>query len=335
MTEDASRLKQRLRTIGLSDPAIDAAWPAWWSEDADASASARAELRFSLARKLGLDPHSLLADSEEPRFVWRDEARFKHLSGEDEREQAAITSFGTALGGYLVSATPPSTTRLEGSAINLRDAILHSQPYVRLQDLIGLCWSVGIPVVHLRVFPCPRKRMAAMCVRVGDASAIMLGRDSLYPPHVAFYLAHELGHIVLGHLAIQTVLVDLEEGEPRPPYGDPEETGADRFALELLTGEAEPRVLPASDRYTASQLAGAALAASRGLGIEPGTLALCFGYSTGDWARANAAICRVYSSPKPAWTVVNATALGQLDLTRVPDDVQPYLRSVLGETQPA
>src|SRR5262245_58890952 len=79
---DANSLKWSLQKLGFSDTAIDAAWPEWWSVDADASASANAELRFSLARKLGLDPRSLI-ENDEPRFVWR-EAKYKHLTGENE-----------------------------------------------------------------------------------------------------------------------------------------------------------------------------------------------------------------------------------------------------------
>lgn len=77
MDKEASALRRRLRQAGLSDPAINAAWPAWWSDAATVSRSARVELRFALARNLGLSPKSLLGDRVE--FVWKDEARFKHL----------------------------------------------------------------------------------------------------------------------------------------------------------------------------------------------------------------------------------------------------------------
>jgi len=241
---DAARLRQRLRSIGLSDPAIEAAWPAWWSEDADASTSARVELRFSIARKLGLDPRSLLEDDTQPRFVWRDEARFKHLSGEGNVERSAITSFGNALGMYLVAATIGEPLEIEHDAKTLRSAILHQQPFVRLIDLLSLCWSFGIPTIHLRIFPLARKRMSAMSVRVGERNAIMLGKDSFYPPHVAFYLAHEIAHIALGHLGEHPMVVDLETEEPTATDQDAEENKADEFALELLTGHPRPTVLP-------------------------------------------------------------------------------------------
>jgi Zn-dependent peptidase ImmA (M78 family) len=278
-----------------------------------------------------LDPRSLLDDQEQPRFVWKDEARFKHLAGESEIEQAAITSFGKAIGSVLIAASPGPIAITGATANKLRQAILNDRkPYVRLVDLLSLCWSTGIPVVHLRVFPWPQKRMAAMTVQVKDRCAILLGKDSMYPAQIAFYLAHELGHISLSHLANDRVIVDLEPDAPKLEESDAEEAAADRFALELLTGDPKPIVLPSGTRYSARELARVALASAEELKVEPGTLALCFGYSTNDWATANASLQRIYSSPKHVWNEINNLAHTQLALERVPDDAVDYLNAVLG-----
>jgi len=322
-------LRRRLKGIGLSDPAIEAAWPTWWSTAAEASPSAIADLRFSLARKLGLDPRSLLDDSEAPKFVWRDEARFKHLSTEDEEELAAISSFGTALAGALIAATPRAEIPAIPGAIELRRMLLRTREFVKLSDLLSVAWSLGIPVVHLRVFPCDRKRMAAMAVRMGDREAILLGKDSDYPAQIAFYLAHEIGHIALGHLKGGQVLVDMDS-ELETPLNDLEEAEADRFALELLTGQPAPIVLPKAMRYTARQLGRDALQRAATLHIEPGTLSLCFGYSTGDWATALAAMRTIYPSAKPVWSEVNLVAKGQLEFDEVSGDLAAYVTAVLG-----
>jgi hypothetical protein len=329
--ENASQLRSRLRKLGLSDPAIKAAWPRWWSDEADTSVSARVDLRFSVARKLGLDPRSLLDDEQQPRFVWRDEARFKHLSGESDLERSAITSFGKALGSVLITASPPPISIKGSTAQDLRNLILREkQPYIRLLDLLSLCWSVGIPVIHLRVFPWPQKRMAAMTVRIDDRCAIFLGKDSMYPAQIAFYLAHELAHISLAHLTSDPVIVDLEQAVPSLEEEDAEEGSADRFALELLTGDPRPVVLPSGPHYSARELARVALNSADKLRVEPGTLALCFGYSTEDWATANASMERIYSSAKPVWNEVNNIAQTQLALERIPDDALDYLEAVLG-----
>jgi hypothetical protein len=330
-SDSTRKLRTRLRRIGLSQPAIDAAWPAWWSDEAELSGSARAELRFSLARKLGLDPRSLLEDSNEPRFVWHDEARFKNLTSEGEPEQSALASFGMALGSVLAGGVS-SEFRLAGQpAAGLRGLVLgQGRPFLSLADLLSLSWALGVPVVHLRILPGPNKRMAAMSVKIGGRCAVLLARDSMFPPHAAFYLAHEIAHIALEHLATNSAIVDLEPagaiGRPR----DQEEHAADRYALELLTGMPDPVVLPTGGKYSAKELGRVARSASSGLHIEPGTLALCFGYATMDWATANAAMRYIYSDEKPVWREINQVAVRQLALNEIADDDRRYLLKVLG-----
>ena len=63
----------------------------------------------------------------------------------------------------------------------------------------------------LRIFPLKNKAMHAMVVRVRGRYAILLGRDATYPAPVAFTLAHELGHVLLGHLGDAPALVDLRD----------------------------------------------------------------------------------------------------------------------------
>lgn len=331
MTTDADQTRNRLRHLGLTDAAIEAAWPDWWSNDADTSPSARLELRFSLARKLGLDARSLVDEEGVPRFIWRDEARFKNLAGESDLERAAISSFGRAVASILLGATAKGQTTLGADPISIRNNVLRSRPYVGLLELLVLCWATGIPVVQLRVFPCLRKRMAAMSVRVSDRSAVLLAKESMYPAPIAFYLAHEVAHIALGHLSRETAIVDLESDSPAIGSDDQEEEAADRFALQLLTGRPDPQVLSSGGAYNAPGLADAVLRAAPGLRIEPGTLALCFGYSTRNWAVVNSAMRFIYPSARPVWAEVNKLASHELTLDEVPSDARTYLAAVLGE----
>lgn len=330
-TGGAHTLRNRLRRIGLSQPIIDAAWPTWWSDAAEASVSARTELHFSLARKLGLDPRSLLEETDEPRFVWRDCARFKNLSGESDMERAALVSIGTVLATILIKAAPEYREFEDTRASEIRRLLLGPDGRsVRLVDILAFCWSTGIPVIHLRVFPWPQKRMAAMAASVEGRSVILLAKDSMYPAHATFYLAHEIAHIVLQHVETNSVLVDFDRDQ-LPMHDDEEESQADAFALEILTGQPRPTILPSDNRYSARELARVALEAAPDLKIEPGTLALCFGYSTGDWATANAAIQRIYESPKPVWKEINHLAMSQLIAEKIPDDYTSFLAAVLGE----
>jgi hypothetical protein len=329
---DSGTIRSRLRGLGLSDAAIGAAWPRWWSEDAERSRSARTELAFGVARRLGLDPSSLLDEQDTPRFLWREEARFKHLSGEDERVRAGITSFAHAVAASLISATPEQARQLVGaSAASMRGEILESgRAVVDLGAVLELAWQAGIPVAHLRVFPWEQKRMAAMCVSVGDRAAILIGRDARYPAPILFYTAHELGHIVLGHLTPNWAIVDLGE-ELTLAEADEEEASADAFALELLTGSPRPIVqVDNSQSLSANSLAQSALDQAPRLGIEPGMIVECYGYSTGNWALANAALPAVYGRETEMWRAINQFTLDRLDLSRIPPEAADFVQTVLG-----
>lgn len=327
----AQQLRAQLRSLGLSNAAIDAAWPRWWSAQAESSASARAELAFGVARRLGLEPESLIDERGAPRFSFRAETRFKHGSAETKEEEAGIASYGQAIAALLLAAAPPVEFDLTGwSAGDLRTRLLiGGRPFVALGDLLTIAWVSGIPTVHLRVFPWEQKRMAAMSVGVDGRAAILLGKDSRYPAPIAFYLAHELGHIALGHTAGGTSVVDM--GPELLPSEDQDELAADRYALELLTGRPEPRVIADREEHVSGRaVAKAALEQGPPIGIEPGMLAQCFGYSTGDWSAANAALRYIYPESTEIWAAVNEVAWTQLDESAISDDADDFLRTVLG-----
>jgi hypothetical protein len=226
-------LRRRLRTAGLSNEIIDAAWPQWWTEDAVGSPAAEAELRFGLARRLGLSPSALL--NEEPVFLWRDQAKYKSLTANSLEEESAITSYGLVIGRSMITATP-SRSALPSSAAEIRSAILAESPVVTALDLLTLCWAVGIPVVHPRVFPLESKRMHAMSIRYSDRYAVILGAATNYAAALAFTLAHELGHIVLGHFNSEEAVVDMGDPAREGIGNDSDEAAASRFALELIGG---------------------------------------------------------------------------------------------------
>ena len=325
--KSAKDLRWDLKSLGLSEAAIDAAWPEWWSEAAEPSVSAQSELRFSLSRKLGLDPKSLLED--EPQFVWNDQAKFKRLTTESALERSALASFGASVGRALISATAENYFKLSPSAGSYRDLILRREPFVSLQSLLSLCWGLGIPVVSLRVFPLNSKRMSAMVVRVNGRFAVLLARESNFPAQISFYLAHELGHAALGHVDNELAVVEFGD-TITDQSSDKEEIEADAYALELLTGFKDPAFLAEGSGFNAPALADVSLRSAVDLKIDPGVIALCFGHSTRAWQRVFSAMRMIYGGSRPVWRDVNRIAINQMDWTAVSDDTASFLQSVLG-----
>lgn len=328
--EDSAHFKARLiHHTGLTSSAVEAAWPEWWSEAAEASPSAQAELRFSIARKLGLDARSLIEEGE-PRFVWEDSARFKRFVGDSGRDRPIISSFGTSLGRALLQACPEQGQPIGVSAASLRQQILRGSDFVGLTELIGLAWALGIPVVHLRVYPLSAKKMSAMSVSIGERFAILLARDALYPAPIAFYLAHEIGHIMLGHVRNDSAIVDIDMVGEDGPQQDPEEVAADEYALELLTGSPHPQIEVVGGGRSARRLADEVLHVGLANHIEPGTLALAYGFATQQWPTAMGALRYIYQSPQEVWIVVNRLANRQLDWIKLPEELDSYVRAIMG-----
>lgn len=318
---DSKALIKELRDAGLSDQAIAAAWPSWWDDAAASSSSARAELRFSMSRKLGLSPQSLLGERVE--FVWQDYARFKNLTAGDALQRGVLASFGVAVGRLLLRATPAVRPLVGIEASALRNAVLANREVVDLIGLLTACWALGVPVIHLRVFPLRAKSMRAMVVEADGRHAVLLGRDAFYPSPIAFTLAHEIGHAALGHVGSGKAIVDV--GTPAFGGDDEEERGADAYGLELLTGSAAPEITTSTDNFSARSLALACMASGPPRGIEPGTLALCVGYMKDKWAIANAALKHLYGERNDVWRVVNTIAQRELRWEELGEDSAQYL----------
>lgn len=327
MDAGVRKLRAELKRARFSEQAIDAAWPAWWTDEAAASPSAAAELRFALARRLGLSPRALCGERVE--FVWKNRARFKHLGSEDEIEQSVLTSFGVAIGRALIQGCEYRAQLASVEAHDLRRRMLRTgKPFIDLRLLLALCWGVGIPVAHLRVFPLRAKSMHAMVVSADGRYAILLGKDSNYPAQIAFALAHEIAHIALGHIADSPALVDMKDPSEAKD-NDTDEKDADRWALALLTGNPEPVIETNIDNFSARSLAEQAKKAGFERRIEPGTLALCLGYHRKTWPVAQKALRFIYDEPRPAWREVNALADSQLSWHALTFDTADYLRTVL------
>lgn len=329
MPSDTNNFRIRLsKKTGYSESAIQAAWPEWWSTAAEASPSAQAELRFSVARKLGLDPRTLV-DDKGPQFMWDDSAKYKNFNG-NERERLAITSFGISVSRMLLSGVPNYAILHGIDAGTLRASILNNQRFVRFQDLLAILWGIGIPTIHMQVHPLAAKHMCAMAVSINDRYAVLLARDAKYPASTAFHLAHEIGHILLGHIEQGSAVIDMEDPVEYAEHGDEEENSADRFALELLTGDPNFTVEKVGAGRSPRQLAEQAIAVGQELRIEPGTLALCYGYVTKEWATVQAAMPHIYMEAIPVWRATNQIAVKQIDWDLIGDENGSFIRAVMG-----
>ena len=159
--------------------------------------------------------------------------------------------------------------------------------------------------------------------------AILLARAARYPAQAVFTLAHEIGHAALGHLGDAPALVDMEDPFA-PSADDDQEIAADRFALELLTGSADPDIRIEASRFSARSLALAVSKAGPRHRIEPATLALCVGYKRQAWQTAIGALRVLDPEPVNLGMEINRIAAGQLTWNSIGSDSFDWVERVLG-----
>ena len=323
MANNSDRLVTRLLDIGLSEALVDLSLPEWWVAEDNESPSARAMASMLLARRLNLDPTTLLDDEVPVGFLHTGVSKFKHMRLAEGARRDALVGFATGVSRIVLSmAEAVPDHEVPADPLTLRRALIHGRPYVSFGDVITACWSLGVPVLHLRVFPAQTKGVTAIAVKLGGRHAILVARESGVDAQYMFHVAHELGHIALGHLGDGGAIVDADPNDsannPDELVDDAEERSADAYAQTLLTGTPSFEVFGAEEsrgrqRFgTARELATRAQQLSGELEVDPGHLVMVFGHSTGDWELAFAAARLLPQQPDRPGTLVNRVMWQQL-----------------------
>ena len=207
--------------------------PEWWTDDMADTESNRALAEAFIAKQLGFSVQELRNPTRPLTPPSLTQFRFKRYKGQvDEKVRAsalvaqrAAQASLRAIGDRLPPFHGPR------AALAIREEILRQSQYVDLDSLLRVCWASGIPVIRLAQVPAQGKRFDGMATFVGDRPLIVLasGRDA--PPWLAFHLAHELGHVMLGHVrpggsGLIDYRLETETGSSS------EERASDRFACE-------------------------------------------------------------------------------------------------------
>ncbi|MBX3623110.1 MAG: hypothetical protein KF891_24345 [Rhizobacter sp.] len=190
-----------------------------------------------------------------------------------------------------------------------------------------------MPVVHIQNWPKQLRRPDAMCVRVGERPVVLAVRQDSTLARLTYLVAHEVGHIMQGHLQADDNAVLVDDTLPVDEVAsskDADERAADAFAMELLGGEA---LRSASKRLGAHtqelKLAAAAATAGRGSGLDAGQIVFGWARLHGDWKLAAKAMWYL-TTTQAAPVVVNDVAKRYIDLDAVSSDAQEHLVQLTG-----
>jgi len=180
--------------------------PDWWEDSIAEVPANRVQAEMILSRQLGIDLHALHDRKTRLRPRSQIVAKFKERGGV-KVAQLDVAAALAARVAEIAALSIDAPLQLDAlSALTIRQRILDDGArWVGFENLLDFCWRVGVPVVHVAHFPTGCRKMNGMATLAKDRPVIVLTHKRKQPAWQLFILAHELGHIIRGHLNTETV----------------------------------------------------------------------------------------------------------------------------------
>lgn len=304
MTHAAMKdIYERLKPLGFTPAFVKSCiLPDWWEDKLAEVPSNRQYAEALIARHLGIQAGTLRDRQALLKVRKLTPLKLKLRQGTLDSELRATRILGERLARIVDSSlgTPVNVGGLTASSI--RERILGSgAKWVGFHELLDFCWNIGVPVVNLCTVPTGSKKPDGMAVWPGERPIIVIASGRKHPAWHIFLIAHELSHIVLGHLSRGEVNIDAKVAMDS---NEREEREANEFATELLSGDSHLSFSPPPRRLTGRELADAALSIGQKLRIDPGFIALSYSRTLDFYKLAQAALrflqsdadaCELYS----------------------------------------
>lgn len=308
--------------------------PGWVTPDVLSDETTSAEVATILAKRLGLRPTSLFAQTPHIESLRRRDTKYKRSIPNRSKNLTAATAVAVGIAESIAVACRIPFSPFPTSAKSFRQAVLSgfSGNWLGLRNLLMYCWAHGVPVVYLAEIGQGVSRMDGMVVQTDDRPVIVLSKNSELWAWLLFVLAHEVAHVALDHVEPDEILVDEELGQESYAMEDPDidERAADAFAIELLNGRPDATYRVSEEKVNASTLAKAAFDHGKPRQIDPGHIVLNFAHRHGEWATGVAAAKLLQGNNPPAADVINEAMWREFDPEALSDDTREFLRRATG-----
>ena len=317
------KIYANLKEKGLSRGYVDTVvMPSWWRSLISITPSDFINLAHSLSKRLSLDVQSILKLDMPHEFPPIPNPTFK------KNKNTAIEKL--TLASYLnwrvveivgVSVSEPYIP-MPDTSLQIREEILAKYSSINLESLIKYCWEHYLPVVHFNKFPKKICKTEGIAANFGDRPVIVIGSAHKASSKLLFIVAHELGHIMLGHVKDGMLLDENLQKQER----DDEENQADRFAIELLFGRTEPYKW--DEKLNFSQLKRMSQDFSKQERVAQGAVLLNYAYQKNDWKKVNGFLKTVEPELINAPAVINDFLKIYLASEHLSDDTSDYLHRI-------
>lgn len=326
-----ARIFGTLQSAGFPRALQKSLLPEWVTSDVLADDAASGEVAAILAKRLGLRTSQLLlGDEPTVELLHRRETKYKRTIPNKSKNVMAATSVAVSIAETVAAACHHRVFAFENAAQALRNDVLQrfGGNWLGLRNLLLRCWSGGVPVVFIAQLGPGITKMDGMVVQTVSRPVIILSKASELWAWQLFILAHEIGHIALGHVGADEILIDEELGATSYALddADADEQAADRFAIELLNGRPEATYDVSTARVNGPELAQAAFQYGKSHQVDPGHIALNYAHTAGNWRVGQTAARILQGKNPPASVVINEAMWTNIDIEAIPRDSVEFLK---------
>ncbi len=335
-SDSLKSLFKRLRDAHLDMSYVrDVLLPEWWNDEVASTESGLYEAMSHIATRLGISIGELRGPKP-PDLALTTAVRYKLTKGTAQADVSTATWLALQVARTaVIGARRPDVPLPTAGALRAR-LLTPDHVGVGFVPLLDWCWSAGIVALHVPRFPKRVRKPQAFTAVVQEIPVIILCGQWHRPAWLLFHLAHELGHLALGHIKDGEVLVDDEIDTKST---EAQEVMANAYALQLLTGD--PKWKATSKNWpTAVALAGAAIVYGRYAQIDPGHVVLNFARNMSRREQknfhlvANSALEKVEGSVD-ALEILRERARKNLTLENVSESARDFVEHMLSLSEPA
>ncbi|MDJ0581826.1 ImmA/IrrE family metallo-endopeptidase [Crocosphaera sp.] len=322
-----SALYKKLATLGLNKKYIQSGLPSWWDDELNEKPFAVLEGAGYIADNFNIDLKSLLTLGEEVKFNPSPQTKFKQHNSKNKEHPHVAQSLASRVAELISYGINIEYKNLPNDAQTIREEILSNHKTVNLESLLDYCWSKGIAVGYFNHFPKKTKKFAGLIQWQKTFPVIILSAKHTHRTKFTFDLAHELGHLALGHLQEGILIDESLEFDSK----DDEEKQANQFAVKLLLNKYD-NYLGNNKFKNAENLARYVrnFVIPKLPNIEPDAVILNYGWHNKNCFRQAMAALNILEVSTDGQTVINDYLADKLDWDMFSDETYEYLEKVLG-----
>lgn len=278
-------LYDKLRGLGFTKPFIQSMLPEWWDDRIAETRAGYIESALTLSKLFNIDLKSLL-DNDNTQLQYKIPLpNFKATKNKEYQELLNAVSLSTTAARACLRSFQSELKIDNITATSIRKILIEDRgnKWIDFRTLLEYIWEIGIPVLFLKL-PDRIKKMQGLAIAINNRPVIILTSRKDYG-YLAFDLAHELGHILCGHISKENIIID-EKIDQNSTLD--KEAEANQFALELLTGKKDTCYHTNHTDYKhISLLVHSCISYGKQNNIDPSHILLNIAYHTHKWAVAN------------------------------------------------